>query len=329
MKIFPFVCWLVICLSGIASANSQGGPAKPFDLIADPRYELGFKVKDPEAQGRIVSWNHAAAPVWEIVHHHSKSSFANDSAFAFRPNGLTFKDDYGMLAVRPSGLDAELVVGVNASKEFGGVYRKRGEPWPHLYLTQRIGSPGGHLGARAPSLADLARLDFSVSVRLLHDEPNKKPGLSPAIHAAQFVLFFTVQNLNRRSPGFGDYYWFGILLYDNRKPVTALFAMQDKGSPLKKGTGKLIYDIGIAPFTQAVVGQGEWVTVKGDLLPHMIAGLHDAWKRGFLPAPHELADYRIGSVVMGWEVTGLNDVSVAIKNLRAVATLKPGPPAKN
>jgi hypothetical protein len=28
--------------------------------------------------------------------------------------------------------------------------------------------------------------------------------------AAQFLAYLTVQNLNRQSPGYGDYLWFGV-----------------------------------------------------------------------------------------------------------------------
>lgn len=303
-----------------AQIASSAGTA--VELIADAGFERGFRIKDPDAQGRVVTWNPAAKPAWDLVHHHSKSSFADAGKFAMRANGFTFNDDYGRLDVHPAGGDADVILGVNASKEFGGVYRKQGEPWPHLYLSQRISSPGGHLAAGSPSIAELARVDFSVDVRLLHDRANKTASHKRSIHAAQFVFFFTIQNLNRKSPGYGDYYWFGVLLYDDRKPVTSLFAMHDKGSPLKKGTDKLIYDIGVAPFTKEVVAQGGWVSVRGDLLPHILAGLQEGWKRGYLPASHELADYRFGSVVTGFEITGLNDVAVAVKGLRAAATLK-------
>ena len=85
-------------------------------------------------------------------------------------------------------------------------------------------------------------------------------------------------------------------------------------------------DVGIAPFTSAVVADGQWVTVQGDLLPHMRAGLQEAWKRGYLAGSHEMSDYRIGERHSGLGSHGLNDVAIAVKDLRVAATLK-GPPA--
>ena len=53
----------------------------------------------------------------------------------------------------------------------------------------------------------------------------------------------------------------------------------------------------------------------------MIAGLREAWKRGFLTQSRSLDDYYIGGFVLGFEVTGLNDIAFAVRGLRAVATL--------
>ena len=168
-------------------------------------------------------------------------------------------------------------------------------------------------------MADLERLTLNVSVRLLHDHQHRDPGFDPGVHAAQFQLFLTVQNLNTLSKGFGDYYWFGTSLYDNRRDVTGLLAMQDVSQARKKGTEKFIYDVGITPFTSEVVARGRWVTVHGDLLPHVRAGLEECWKRGFLRDSRDLADYRIGGIFMGWEIPGLNDTAMAVKGLSLTA----------
>lgn len=318
----------VIVLASTAQADTSAistrdSTQRTIELIADATFERGFRIKEAGAEARVVSWNQTTSPVWEICHHHSHSSFANTNGFTFTTNGLVFKDDYGTLAVHPAGEDADLVVGVNASKEYGDVYRQQGDPWPHVYVSQHIGGPGGHLAPNSPPLSEIARVDFSVNVRLLHDRRNQRAGYNRRLHAAQFLFFLTIQNLNRRSRGYGDYYWFGIALYDDRESVTSLHAMRDAGSPRKKGTDKLIYNVGIKPFTSEVVASGQWVTVKGDLLPHIVAGLREAWKRGYLPASQDMADYRVSSGLVGWEVPGLNDAAIAIKGLRATATLKP------
>ena len=302
--------------------------ASTVEVIGDTKFERGFSVReDNKAGSPPVRWKEAGDPVWALTHHHSKSSFDNREHFQFRKEGLTFDDGFTLLDVHPLGGDADVVLGLDADKEYGGVYRQKGDPWPHVYLTQRISGSSGHLGPDAPSLAAMERIDFSMSVKLLYDRANPKVGRIRSVHAAQFILFFTIQNLNRQSEGHGDYYWFGIALYDDREPVTFLHVMQDKGTPKKKGTDKLIYNIGVKPFTSEVVADGRWVTIRGDVLPYILAGLREAWKQGYLQVSQNLSDYRIGGLVMGWEIPGLNNAAVAVKDLRATAAISTPEPA--
>ncbi len=298
-------------------------PSAQIDLLADTDFKCGLKGIDRDKRPIEIQWDKAAArPVWQVAQHHSQSNVADQAGQTIHPSGFTFKDERQWLSLHPEKEDADFILGVNARSEFGGKFRGKGDPWPHLYLTQRISPPGGHLGADAPSLADLSRLDFGVRVRLLFDHRNAITGHDPRLHAAQFVFFLTIQNLNRTSPGHGDYFWFGVMLYDDRYPVTSLKAQLDAGSPKKPATGKLIYDIGVKPFTDQVVAAGEWVDVHGDLLPHVIAGLNEAWRRGYLGDSKNLSDYRVGSAVLGWEITGLNDAAMAVRNLRCQAQTK-------
>lgn len=46
--------------------------------------------------------------------------------------------------------------------------------------------------------------------------------------------------------------------------------MFDKGSEKKQGSGKLIYNVGMEPFTDKNIADGKWITVRGDLYPMMI-----------------------------------------------------------
>ncbi len=302
--------------------------ANALDLVADPGFHHGFYVKDRAGKEQVLRWNNAAQrdenqkPVWHTAQHDSKSCFADAAFCQFRNSGLTFHDDFQTLIVHPEGGDADIILGVNAMKEYGGVWRKPGDPWPHLYLQQDISLPRIERGVAAPTVAQLQRLDLAVSIRLLYDRQNKGPEFNPNVHAAQFQLFLTVQNLNRQSKGFSDYYWFGVSLYDNRREVTSLFAMQDVSQARKKGTEKFIYDVGIAPFTSEVVAKGHWVKVHGDVLPHIRAGMEECWKRGFLTDSRDPADYRVGGIFLGWEIPGLNDAAVAVKDLSLIATLK-------
>jgi hypothetical protein len=311
----------LVCVLCATTANAV-------DLVADPSFHQGFYVKNRAGKEQALQWNNARGrdknqtPVWHTAQHDSKSCFADAAFCKFRKDGLTFRDEFQTLIVHSEDADADIILGVNAMKEYGGVWRKPGDPWPHLYVQQDICQPGSRLWATAPTIADLERLNMDISVRLLYDHQNRGSQFNPDVHAAQFQFFLSVQNLNTKSKGFSDYYWFGVSLYDNRREVTSLLAMQDVSQARKKGTEKFIYDVGLAPFTSQVVAKGHWVAVHGDLLPHIRAGLDECWKRGFLPDSKDLADYRIGGIFLGWEIPGLNDAAVAVKNLSLIAVPK-------
>jgi hypothetical protein len=299
--------------------------AHAIDLIADASFREGFYVMKRDGKEQVLRWDNAATadkrqtPIWHTGQYDSKSCFADLAFCKFRNNGLTYHDDFQTLIVHPDGIDADIILGVNAMKEYGGVWRRPGDPWPHLYLQQDL--VHARNGAAMPAISKLDRLNLAISVKLLYDHQHKGPEFNPSLHAAQFQLFLTVQNFNPKSPGFNDYYWFGVSLYDSRLDVTKLFAMQDKSQARKKGTEKFIYDVGIAPFTTDVVASGKWIPVRGDVLPHIKAGLKECWNRGFLRDSKDPADYRISGIFFGWEIPGLNDAAMAVKKLSLVATL--------
>jgi len=310
----PILCICALLAVGAATAESV-------DLIADTSFQRGFTVKDAEGKAEgVIRWVPGGRPpLWQIAQWHGKSSLYQPHKIVLTATGFDYKGEYKELAVHPGAEQGDVVMGVNAFAEYGGKYRRRGDPWPHLYISQRISHPKGHLGKESPPLSRIRRIDFSLAVKMLRNERHVGEGLNPRLHTAQFLLFFTVQNLSRQSPGFGDYYWFGVNMYDDRKEVTSLHVMADKGQGKKKGTGKLIYNIGVEPFGCGRTGSGEWVTIAGDLYPHMVAGLKAAWQRGFLTDSQTLDDYYVGSFVLGFEVTGLNDIAFAVRGLRATA----------
>jgi len=311
---------VTLCLGCLGAAPPPGA----IELLVDTNFRLGVEARDRDGAPVAIRWgSNAERPVWRVAQHHSRSSVTETAFQTIQDGRFTFRDEWQWLSFNPVGQDADIILGVNAYKEFEGRFRPKGDPWPHLFLSQRMGSPGDRTGKDGLRLADLAGLEFGLSLRLLHDRRHAGADHDPRIHAAQFVFFLTVRNANEQSPGHGDYYWFGVMLYDDRYPLTSLRAQRDGGSPRKRGTEKLIYDIGLAPFTDAVVASGDWMEVDGELLPHVIAGLEEAWRRGYLTGSRDLQDYAVGGLFLGWEITGLNDAAMALKNVSLRARTKP------
>ncbi len=311
---FALIVVLTICLSISGLAGER------IVLVADPAFALGSMTrKAREKPSCVIRWKPGEEnPVWTVAEWHAKGDIAD---LAGRREGawdFKYEDDYKTFIINDKESGATLVMGVNAINDYGGVYRGQGDPWPHLLVEQRISNPQGHLGASSPSMTQLQRVNFACTVRLIRAKHVIEEGYIKGRHAAQFLIFFTVQNLNRQSSGYGDYLWFGICFYDNRHPLTKKQAMFDMGSEEKQGTGKLIYTVGMEPFTDRRIADGEWITVRGDLYPMMIEALNEAWKRGAIPASKNLDDYYIGGMNLGWEVTGLSDVAMAVRDLSVV-----------
>jgi hypothetical protein len=149
-----------------------------------------------------------------------------------------------------------------------------------------------------------------VEARLTRSRNLHQGDYSPDTHAAQFQIFFTVQNRNRRSPGFGDLVWFGVPIYDNRDRFPKAFKARDFG-----GTAKFIFTPDGKTFTSQSAHDGAWVVIDKDLLPLMRDALATAWKRGFLKGSSDLSDYSIGGMNMGWELPGTFDVEMDIRRL--------------
>ena len=76
-----------------------------------------------------------------------------------------------------------------------------------------------------------------------------------------------------------------------------------------------IYTLASDAFATNSTHDGGWVTFAKDLLPVMREGLEAGWKRGFLPGSREFEDYRVTGIFIGWDVPGIFDVEMQIRNL--------------
>ncbi|MCA9100332.1 MAG: hypothetical protein KDA63_04225 [Planctomycetales bacterium] len=296
--------------------------AEQISLIADPTFERGFAVLAPTPGALVVQGNlqwdaSAGPPVWQLGQWDSQSMIVGVTPTQ-RPSGAweyANADKQIVAGGGPAAAESDLILTINGQSEYGGTFRGVNDPWPALLVQQSISEPGGHLSSQAPSIAEMASLDFQIDARLLYDDRITTDEYDPAIHASQYLIYYTVQNLNPSSTGFGDFLWFGTALYDDRYDVTGEVVLVDGF------TQKLIYGVGIEPFTSEKIADGEWVTVAGNLLPHMKAGLQEAWSRGLLLDSQDFADYKIGGMNMGWEMPGMNDASMQIRNYSVIATI--------
>lgn len=296
-------CVLMFLLAFSTAASTQ----EERELIQDNRFHNGFVLSEPKPgnhvrYGELTPTRSKLKPAWGLLQW--SSQFPLDPMTAVTTNAAVVCSNSAK-AIRfgqTSGADADLRLSLNTEVEYGAHARKAGDPWVHLLVEQQFES--------SPALDELTSARLHVEARLAHSQNLHHGDYSPDLHAAQFQIFFTVQNLNRQSPGYGDMLWFGIPIYDNRDRFPKAFKAQDFG-----GTAKFIYTPDGKTFSSNSAHDGKWITIHKDLLPLMREALQTAWAGGFLKDSRDLGDYHIGGMNMGWELPGTFDVQMQVRRL--------------
>jgi hypothetical protein len=155
----------------------------------------------------------------------------------------------------------------------------------------------------------MTALNLKFNFQLIYAQHNTGPGYNSNRHAAQFVLFFTLQNLNRSSPGFGQYVWFGFPIYDSRD------AFAKPSLHIDRDTQSLIYGIDTSRYFAASTHSGQKLSVSANILPDVKNALNYAFNNNILSSKN-MADYKIGGMNTGFEVPGLSIVTTRIQGLK-------------
>jgi hypothetical protein len=310
MKRLCLAAVVVVAASGPAAAGSPER-TQVRELIGDPHFERGCRLYEPQTgkhvgYGMIAGIAGGAEPVWGLAQWSSREKLPAAPPEKLPTGALRYANAAKAVTFGPRGTpDADLTLAVNCGYEYQGHVRGKGDPWVHLLVEQRFVDP--------PLLSALARADLHIAARLTHLKKHKMPGYSPNLHAAHIQIFFTVQNLNKQSPGYGQYLWFGVPLFDDRHPFPKAYKARDAGK--EDATGMFIYTVEGGEFTKRSAHDEKWITIDKDLLPFMKDGLQTARERGFLKDSQALEDYHISGMNLGWEVTGIFDAAFQIRDL--------------
>ncbi len=312
MKISVKISILIFFLNAFY-ANAQ-------ELIQDRDFQQGFYVRD-RTNGAVLPApircdNTVATPVWNMAEWNSQSTVSaippatlGDGMCQWADNNKDFR--FGPIGAEPY----QLYFGVNSQSEYNNIYRLPGQPWPHLLVEQILSAPfdfaGQGPGCPALSLTD--SLVFQIDAQLLYNLTIKNAGYDSTMHAGQFLIFFTVQNLNQSSSGYGKYVWLGVPLYDDRTPMLPGNMSYDVG------TQTLINNIAYTAIANTSLHSGNWIHARVNLLPYAKAALDTAWANGFINESTNYADYKIGGMNMGWELPGMNIATMGVKGISLYA----------
>lgn len=281
------------------------------ELITDPHFQQGVKVRGTVPSATTLDMlqhtTENGAPYWGLAEWWSQESLSNRLPVVRSSGALQWSNAYKSVTLGPTnGADSDLILYVDSVADYNGNFRSPSDRWPHLLVEQGIGRGSGR-GRDLPWLSELDELYIHIEARLNSVYNEYGSGYNPSHHAAQFILYLTVQNLKVASPGYGKRYYFGLKLYDDRHAKPGPYMKWDQG------TKSYIYNIGL-PFSETGMAVGEWKTIAGDMLPHIKIGLNKVREAGGLPASGDLADYKIGGMNMGWEIPGLSRAEMQIRN---------------
>ena len=310
---------LLIVPAGTTVCAGQGIRAE--SLFADTQFHRGFLLSYPDSsKGRAVEkvldfGDGNNVPVWRLCQWATKHSLATARCVRSDDGSLSYENETKRVRVcHADGESRGLTLEVRGSAEYGTRARKQGESWPHLLIEQDA--------LRLRPLDELSEIRLRIRVRLLHSKSALSAAeYDPGLHAAQFQMFFIVSNIRPESAERGNYFWFGVPFYDNRHDIPPAFMAADAGK--KDATGKFIYTVAGATLGEASLKTGQWVALDVNLLPHVVQGLREAVKRGYLKS-FGPRDYAVANMNLGWEIPGTFDAAVQVQDLEISVVPKNG-----
>jgi hypothetical protein len=290
----------------------------PIPLLNDPQFRRGLTVLAASVGKRVpvgeIKPNNAIfTPAWTAAQWYSHSNLAEAKREVLPDGSCRYFDGAKSVTFGAAGsAESDLILSLDARPEYGDHAPGIGQAWPHLLVEQDL--------THHPKLSTLQNVPFHIEYHLLNSEEFHLPGWDAHRHTAQFLLYITIQNGSRTSPGYGDYLWFGVPMYDARTPLPQRHAAPDKGSALKLGTGKFIFVPSGDVYSTKPAKNHEWITIDRDLLPLMREAMDTAWKAGYLSASHSFEDYQLSGINFGWEVTGPLAATMQVRDLNLLAT---------
>ncbi|MFD2331256.1 hypothetical protein ACFSR7_18545 [Cohnella sp. GCM10020058] len=248
-------------------------------------------------------------PLWRVAQWGTRYSLEGTQAEMLAPG--IFRYSNKSKAITTDTNAGEITLKTIASKECE-CPRKNGEDWPHLLIEQYF--------LQTPFLNALSELRVKASIRISQFEPRMTDAeYDPSLHAAQVSWYLTIQNKNHSSPGYGDYYWFGLPLFDNREPLPKESYFQDGGK--EDTTYKFIYNMAADAYLSKSLQDGEWATIELDILPYVRKAEKLAYDGCFL-ASTEPEDLALANMNIGRELPGAFDAEQQLKELSITAVPK-------
>ncbi len=316
-----FVLLFTVCGCSGGSSDKSKTDVTNKGMLRDVTFRNGFTVSGYASNDDVVyrgeihydktKAQHEAAgggaPDWIFAQWGVKNAIAADALATTDESGAYgyATDSIGFTVNTQTGA---LRIALNADKEYDAP-RSNGEEWPHALIEQRI-DRNAH-----PSIGELDSLTLSLRYTVEKAENRMGEQYDPSLHAAQFQWFISLVNANEQSPDYMDRMWFGLAVYDNRYEWTQKSLTVDGGKD--DATGRAIYIVRSSMYLREATEVGVANGFEYDILPQLKNAFKEVREFDGVSVFGEstLADLKVDSMNIGWELPGTFDVAVNIDTL--------------
>lgn len=251
-------------------------------------------------------------PDWRICQWNSKYDFyENKKATVIEENFYTHTIKSGGIMNKPAktmtfnSKTGSIYMETDGSVEYANGDRVN-EDWPALLLEQDFSNNLKQVKKMSSLVMECEyRIDTCVNY-------TKSSNYDSNRHAAQLVWYVTIQNRNSSSAGFGEYVWFGLMLYDDRYDgkTSTLY------SNLDAGTGTLIYNPSSTNYLSSgkIPSVGQTVVASVDVLSLFPAAFNNAKSKGYFKNT-TYDDLYVGGFNFGFEIPGTFKIGVTLNSI--------------
>lgn len=247
-------------------------------------------------------------PVWKMPQWASRFNLLGVKP-EIKNDSVIYKNEGKKVSFLLKNGEAVVNMEVYASKEYLTA-RKEGESWPHLLLEQKT---------NPIKLVNLKKLTYSIGAKLNYAVNKMGEDYNPGLHTCHITVYLLIQNTNNQSTGHGDYFWFGLPLYDYRYRDLEEYGAQDLGK--EDATKKYILNVASKTLFSGSLHDKQWISINKDIYPQLLAAFNQAKEKGYLKTS-SISDMSIESTNLGWEVPGTFDCSIQFKGLKLTGTTK-------
>jgi hypothetical protein len=124
------------------------------------------------------------------------------------------------------------------------------------------------------------------------------------LHTAPITLFLTIQNRNKESSSYGDF--FGLLLYDYRYQNISEYAAQDLG---KDASQKFIFTVADEELFKTTMHDLQWINIDKDIYPLIQKAFERCTEKEYM-VNTGFNHLCISAMNIGWEIPGTCDCGI-------------------